>query len=145
MIGARRAIIVVEMSEAFLFAVPYAALAGVVLAVHLVWIFWVILGALLTRQRPLLAGLHIVSVIYGIVIEIAPWPCPLTLAEQWLQGKAGMTHYTEGFLVHYLGALVYPDVPPSLLVWSATAIAAISLGVYGTRLCRGRQAIGRRR
>jgi hypothetical protein len=132
------------MAQAFLFAVPYDALAGVVLAVHLVWILWVILGALLTRQRPLLAGLHIISVIYGIVIEVAPWPCPLTLAEQWLQGRAGMKHYTESFLVHYLGVLVYPDVSPSLLVWSATAIAALNLGVYGRRFCRRRQAIGRR-
>jgi hypothetical protein len=29
--------------------------------------------------------------IYGIFIEIAPWPCPLTLLEQWLESKAGAT------------------------------------------------------
>ena len=135
----------VEMAEAFLFAVPYDALAGVVLAVHLMWILWVILGALLTRHRPLLGGLHIICLIYGIVIEVAPWPCPLTLAEQWLQGEAGMTPYTESFLVHYLEALVYPDVSQSLLVWGAAAVAAFNLGVYGRRFWRRRRPVGRSR
>ena len=145
MISARREIIMVEMAWAFLLMIPYDALAGAVLALHLVWILWVILGALLTRQRPLLAGLHIISLMYGIVIEVAPWPCPLTLAEQWLQGKAGMMHYTESFLVHYLGAIVYPDVSQSLLVCSAAAIAVFNLGVYGRRFGRRRQAVGRHR
>jgi hypothetical protein len=143
MIGARREIIVVEMAEAFLLAPPYGVFAGVVLAVHLLWILWVILGALLTRHRPLLAGFHILSLIYGIVIEVAPWPCPLTLAEEWLQGKAGITPYTGSFLVHYLDALVYPDVPQELLVWCAAAIVAFNLGVYGRRFWRRRQPVNR--
>ena len=126
--------------DAFLFAVPYNALAGVVLAAHLVWILWVILGALLTRHRPVLGVLHVISLIYGIVIEVAPWFCPLTLAEQWLQGKAGMAPYAEGFLVHYLEALVYPDVSQSLLVWSAATVAAVNLGVYGRRFWLRRRA-----
>ncbi len=136
MTGARGEIIVVEMLEAFLFTVPYAALVGVVLALHLVWILWVILGALPTRHRPLLGGFHIISLIYGIVIEVAPWPCPLTLVEQWLQGEAGMTPYTESFLVHYLEMVVYPDVSQSSLAWGAAAVAAFNLGVYGRRFWR---------
>jgi hypothetical protein len=133
------------MAEAFLFAVPYGALAGVVLAAHLMWILWVILGALLTRQHPILGGFHIISLVYGIVIEVAPWPCPLTLLEQWLQGKAGVTPYTESFLVHYLESLVYPDVSQSLLIWGAVSVAAFNLGVYGRRFCRRRQPVGRSR
>lgn len=137
--------IVVEMAEAFRFAIPYEVLAGVVLTVHLVWILWVILGALLTRHRPLLAGFHIISLVYGIVIEVAPWPCPLTLAEDWLRGKAGMTLYNESFLVHYLEALVYPDVSQELLVFCAGAVVAVNLGAYGRRFWRSRQPIGRSR
>jgi hypothetical protein len=141
-IHARREIIVVEMAEVLLFTVPYGVLADVVLGVHLLWILWVILGALLTRHRPLLAGLHILSLIYGILIEVGPWTCPITLAEQWLEGKAGMTPYTGSFLVHYLEALVYPNVPQSVLVWGAAAVAAFNLGIYGRRFWRNRQPIG---
>lgn len=116
------------------FALPYEALAGVVLAVHLGFILWVILGAFLTRGRPVLTGLHILSLIYGVVIELAPWPCPLTLAEEWLEGRAGRTPYTQSFLVHYLGALVYPDVSQTLLIWGAAAVAVVNLAVYARRL-----------
>ena len=108
-----------------------------------------ILGALLTRHltrhRPLLGAFHILSLIYGIVIEIAPWPCPLTLAEQWLQGKAGITPYTQSFLGHYLEALVYWDVSQDLLVWGAAAVAAFNLVVYGRRLWRRRRPVNRAR
>jgi len=132
------------MAAEFLFATPYGALAGVVLAVHLLWILWVICGALLTRRRPWLAGFHMISLLYGIVIEVVPWNCPLTLLEQWLEGKAGVTPYTESFLVHYLEALVYPDVPLTLLVWGAVGIAAFNLGIYGRRYLQvRRQASGR--
>jgi hypothetical protein len=131
-------IIVLEVVAALLFAFPYEAVAVVVLAAHLAFILWVILGALLTCGRPVLTGFHISSLVYGIVIELAPWPCPLTLAEQWLQRRAGTTPYTESFLVHYLGALVYPDVPQSLVVWGAVAAAAFNLAQYAKRLYRYR-------
>ena len=124
------------MAAAFFSASPYEALAGVVLAAHLAFILWVILGALLTRGRQVLTGFHIACLIYGIVIELAPWPCPLTLAEQWFERQAGTTPYTQSFLVHYLEALVYPDVPQSLLVWGAVAVAAFNLALYARRIYR---------
>jgi hypothetical protein len=58
-------------------------MAGVVLAVHLLFILWVILGWLLTRRRPLWRWLHIACVIYGIFIEVSNLSCPLTLAEAY--------------------------------------------------------------
>jgi hypothetical protein len=61
----------------------YQGLAGLALVLHLLWILWVILGCLLTLNRPLLRWFHILSLIYGILIETLPWPCPLTIAEQW--------------------------------------------------------------
>jgi Protein of Unknown function (DUF2784) len=57
----------------------YGAAAAVALVSHLLWIVWVIFGAVCTRNRPLLAGFHMASVSWGIVTELGPWPCPLTL------------------------------------------------------------------
>ena len=37
----------------------YRALEAATLALHLVWIAWILLGWWFTRGRPLLAGLHI--------------------------------------------------------------------------------------
>jgi len=119
----------------------YEILAGAVLALHLLFILWVILGALLTRRHRLLGWVHIVSLVYGIGIEVGPWPCPLTFAEQWLQGRAGITPYRESFLVHYLEALVYPDVPQGLLVWCAAAVCVFNLGIYAWRFWRSSRRV----
>jgi hypothetical protein len=112
----------------------YEVLAAAVLAAHLAWILWIILGALLTRRRRVLAWAHILSLGYGITIEIGPWPCPLTLLEQHLQSRAGMMPYRQSFLVHYLEALVYPDVPAALLTGCAVAVCLVNLCVYVVRL-----------
>ncbi len=81
---------------------PYAVFAAVVLVIHLAWIAWVIFGWLLSRTRRVLRWAHFGSLIYSIVIEIAPWQCPPTLLEQWLESRAGMVPYRGPFLVHYL-------------------------------------------
>jgi hypothetical protein len=39
---------------------------------HLVWLFWVILAALVTRGRRSLTVLHILSLLWGIAVEVSP-------------------------------------------------------------------------
>lgn len=111
----------------------YEILAATFLALHLLWIVWVIAGVVVSRGRPVLAAVHLVSLLYGIVIETGPWPCPLTLAEQWARERAGITSYREGFLIHYLEALIYPDVPQEWLTRGAVVICLALLGVYARR------------
>lgn len=120
----------------------YHALAVVVLAVHLLWVGWVIFGVLWTRHRPALRAIHIASLVYSIFIEVAPWPpCPLTLLEQTFEARAGLTPYHGPFLLHYLDAMVYPNVPVALLMICAVAICAFNLGIYVFRY-RRRDAAG---
>ena len=117
----------------------YRAMAVAVLTLHLLFILWVICGVLLTRRRRVLTWLHIISLVYGILIEALPWPpCPLTLLEAWLEARAGITPYRGSFLVHYLEAIVYPDIPVSWLIAGAVAICALNLGVYVFRFYVGR-------
>lgn len=118
----------------------YLALAAAALTVHLAWIVWVVLGWLATRGRPWLRGFHILSLLYSIVIELGPWWCPLTRVEQWAQRRAGMEPYRESFLIHYLDALVYPNVSEGLLAWSAASFCVLLLGLYGLRFRRRRIA-----
>ena len=100
------------------------------LAVHLLWIVWVVFGALFTRGRVFLTILHILSLVWGIIVELGPWPCPLTLAEQLLEAKAGAQSYSSAFLIHYLDRIVYPDIPESVLVSAGIVVCAFNLGVY---------------
>ena len=114
----------------------YEAAAVAVLLLHLGWLVFVIFGGLITRGRPVLTALHIASLIWGIAVEVGPWPCPLTSAEQYLQAKAGMTPYKESFLVHYLDRLVYPDVNPAALMAGGVAVCVFNLSIYVRRALR---------
>lgn len=112
-------------------------LAELVLFIHLLWILWVILGWIVTRNRPLLRWFHIASLVWGILTEIGPWPCPLTIAEQWLERRASSPSYQGSFLIHYLihylEMIIYPDVSPKLLAWAGSGVCVLILGIYARR------------
>ena len=107
------------------------------LFLHLLWCCWVLLGWTVTRHRPVLRTLHIASLIYAIVVETVPWlPCPLTLAETWLEARAGIEPAHGPFLVRVLDAVVYPDLPEWLAVGGAVVVCLAILTVYVRRYIR---------
>ncbi len=116
----------------------YSSLAIAVLLLHALFIVWVIFGALLTRSRTILRWLHIVSLIWGILTELTPWPCPLTLLENWLEEKAGVEPYHGGFLLHYMDKLVYPDISATTLTVAGVVVCAFNLALYGRQAWRNR-------
>lgn len=97
-----------------------------------------LLGWTVTRRRPILRALHIASLIYAIVVESVPWvPCPLTLAETWLEARAGIEPARGPFLVRVLDAVVYPDLPEWLVVGGAVLVCVGILCIYLRRYpCR---------
>ena len=120
-----------------------AILAEAVLSVHLLWCGWVLLGWTVTRCRPLLRTLHIASLVYAIVIELVPWlPCPLTMAETWLEARAGIGPARGPFLARVLDAVVYPDLPDWAVVGCAVLFCTVILFVYLHRYLH-RTATGR--
>ena len=112
----------------------YSALAISVLFLHALYILWVAFGALLTRSRPILRWLHVASLVWGVLTELLPWPCPLTLLENWLEGKAGVEPDQGGFLLHYLDKLVYPDISSTILTTAAVIICTLNLAFYGRQV-----------
>ena len=116
----------------------YSALADGVLLLHLLFILWVIFGAVVAFRHPMLRWIHIVCLIWGILTELLPWPCPLTLLENWLEARAGVTPYQGGFLLHYLDALVYPNISPLLLTIAGVMVCAANLVFYGFIFARSR-------
>jgi hypothetical protein len=112
----------------------YSALAIFVLILHALFILWVVFGALVTRSRPILRWLHIACLVWGILTELLPWPCPLTVLENWLEAKAGIQPYQGGFLLHYLDKLVYPDISATLLTVGGVIVCALNLALYGRQM-----------
>lgn len=120
-------------------AQAYLTLRGFVLMLHLLFNLWVVFGAIATRERPLAAWLHILSVLYGTVMENVAWPCPLTVMEKWLLAKAGVVPYQGGFLIHYLQAIVSPQIPIVILRLGAILVCLVNLWIYAHRYSRARR------
>ena len=55
--------------------------------------------------------------------------------------RAGIAPYQDGFLLHYLDVLVYPNIPPGLLTGIGVAACIINVGIYARRFQR-REIVG---
>ena len=86
----------------------YHLAANAIALIHLAFIVFVIAGGLLVLRWPALAWLHLPAAVWGALIEFAGWYCPLTTWENQLLRLAGRAGYDNGFLEHYLFALIYP-------------------------------------
>ncbi len=87
----------------------YRWLADLVLALHLGFILFVVLGALLLRRWPRAIYLHLPAAVWGALIEFTGGQCPLTPLEQYLRQRGGRPGYRGGFIEHYLTAAIYPN------------------------------------
>jgi hypothetical protein len=116
--------------------------ANLMLAIHLAWLALVIFGAIWTRGRPVWTVLHILALVWGIVVELGPLPCPLTLAEGYFEARAGLPAYQGSFLLHYLDAIIYPNLPSWIVIAAGVAVCALNLSIYGRRWHRASASSG---
>ncbi|HEY2830294.1 MAG TPA: DUF2784 domain-containing protein [Thermoanaerobaculia bacterium] len=87
----------------------YRALATATAIAHFAFILFVVLGGILVLRWPRVAWVHVPAAIWGALIEFAGWYCPLTNLENYFLRKSGRAGYTEGFVAHYLFAVIYPS------------------------------------
>ena len=99
----------------------YSLLADAVMVVHLSFVLWVALGALVVWRFPWSARLHLPAVAWGIYIEMSGAICPLTFWEIELRRRGGEAGYTGGFIDHYITGCLYPE--------GLTRSAQITLGL----------------
>ena len=92
----------------------------------------------MTRGRRVFTALHLVALIWALLVEVGPWPCPLTALEQALWRRADAEGYSGGFLLHYLDRLIYPGVPEWILTAGAVLVVAVNVVVYRRRFRRRR-------
>lgn len=82
--------------------------ADVVLVAHLAFVVFVVAGGFLTWRWPRVAWVQVPTAIYGVVIELAGFRCPLTPLEKALRRRAGSAGYEGGFVEHYVVGVLYP-------------------------------------
>jgi hypothetical protein len=86
----------------------YHFAATAVALLHFAFIVFVVTGGVVALRWRSVAWLHLPAAVWGATIEVMHWNCPLTAVENALLQRAGRAGYDEGFIAHYLFALVYP-------------------------------------
>lgn len=86
----------------------YGILAGVIIVAHFLFIAFVAAGGLLILRWPRLAWVHLPAVVWGVVVELTGWICPLTPLENYLRRLGGSSSYSGGFIEQYLIPIIYP-------------------------------------
>ena len=123
----------------------YRLLADLVVAFHLGFIVFAVLGGLLALRWKRVPWLHLPAVAWAAVVEMNGWICPLTPLEVRLRLLAGEAGYTGGFVEQYLVPIVYP---PGLTLGTQAllggALVAINVAVYGWLVWRARARARRR-
>jgi len=82
--------------------------ADLIVLLHLSFILFVGLGALLCLRWKRMVWLHLPAAAWGAAIELRQGTCPLTPLEQGLRLAAGDAGYAGGFIDHYLMPIIYP-------------------------------------
>ena len=107
-------------------------LADLVVALHFIFVVFVVLGGLLVLRWPRLAYIHLPAAAWGVLIELTGWVCPLTPLEQSLRLKAGEQGYSGSFIEHYVLPLLYPSaLTRTIQVAIGAIVIAVNLYVYG--------------
>lgn len=119
----------------------YQALADIVVTVHFAFIIFVMVGGLLVLRWPRVAWLHLSAVLWGALVELMHWTCPLTPLENYLRERAGGVAYEDDFIMRYLLPVIYPDqlTPALQTLFGVMVIAVNGLIYYGVLRRRGRK------
>ena len=98
---------------------------------HFGFVLFVLFGGVLLLKWHKVAWLHIPAVIWGILVELNGWLCPLTPLENQLRQQAGLGMYHGDFVMHYLMPILYPvNLTRTTQVLFGLIVVIVNLAVY---------------
>lgn len=119
----------------------YRLAADAVLLLHLLFILFVLFGALLAIRWRWVVLLHLPAAAWGFLVELNGWICPLTPWENALRARAAEPGYSAGFIEHYLLPVIYPaGLTHEIQLLLAGVVVALNLLLYGWPLWPGRKS-----
>ncbi len=86
----------------------YQQWADMIVFIHATFVLYVLLGGLAVLRWRWLAWLHIPAALWGAIIELGGWVCPLTYLENHLRRLGGEAGYGVTFIERYLEPILYP-------------------------------------
>ena len=118
----------------------YSLMADAVVVFHLLFIVFVLSGALLVLRWRGWIWLHLPAVAWGMAVEFLHLYCPLTPLENALRLKAGSAGYEGDFLGHYLIPVIYPaGLTPQIQIALGTVVLVVNISAYLIVLLRWRR------
>jgi hypothetical protein len=110
----------------------YGIAADIVVWIHLGFVLFSVLGAILVIRWRRVLWLHLPAVFWAIWIELTGGICPLTPLENWLRNRAGQGGYQGDFVEHYLMPVLYPiGLTRSLQIVLGLLVIMINASLYG--------------
>jgi hypothetical protein len=113
--------------------------ADATLVLHLAFIAFALLGALLALRWRWVPLLQLPAAAWGMYIELSGGICPLTHVENALRSMAGQAGYSGGFVERYLLPIIYPaGLTSGVQVVLAAVVLAFNAAIYGFIIWRHR-------
>jgi hypothetical protein len=120
--------------------VGYRLLADAVVVVHLGFVLFALLGALLAFRWRKVIWLHLPALFWGAYVEFTGRICPLTPLENWLRRQGGEAGYSTSFVEQYLLPILYPaNLTADTQLVLGTLLVLVNVALYGLLLRRGKQ------
>ncbi len=107
-------------------------LADAVVALHMVFLAYMVLGGLLALRRLRLIWPHVAVIVYSFYVTLTSFTCPATTLEKWLLVQGGETPYEGSFIHEYLRGTLYPPALETA-VWIGCMAVAIASWVFVLR------------
>ena len=111
----------------------YSIFADLVVVIHLGFVIFAVLGAVLIIWRRWIIWLHLPGLLWAVWIEITGGICPLTPLENWFRTKGGQGGYEGNFVAAYLLPVLYPaGLTRNVQFIIAMMIIVINVAIYGS-------------
>lgn len=119
----------------------YRIAADLITVIHLCFVCFVVAGGLLVLKWRWLAALHLPAAVWGALVELQGWLCPLTPLEQHLRTAGGQAGYTGDFVDHYLLPVLYPaNLTREMQLAFGALVIAINIALYAWVIARLRRS-----
>lgn len=117
----------------------FRLMADGVLLLHLAFILFVLLGAVMALRWRRMPYVHVPAATWGFFVELTGRACPLTYMENYFRIKAGHDGYADSFIEHYILNIIYPTViTRDVQFVLAGVVVVINVAIYGWLLYRWR-------
>ena len=101
-------------------------LAEATVMLHLLALLFIGLGGFLAWRWPKILFVHVFFAAWGVLVNVAPIPCPLTALENYFRHQQGLGDLPGGFNAYYLYGTVIPHAALPAVAVLAIALVIIS-------------------